>query len=311
MATVDRELAIYHMQRATEYFNRVNKQYLSLLDVIRSSVNHKLIGVSDDTNNTLSYSLVIFLITLLSTVVIAVFLSRLLSDDLSHLIKVVGRIAAGEKNVSVPTLSSSNEVNALVSAVKVFKQSLHHLEQEVNERKTVEEDLQLAASVFEYSMEGIMITDADAHVLSVNKAFTDITGYRADEAIGKTPRILRSNQHDDRFYQALWASLEQNGMWQGEIKNRRKNGEIFPVWSNIAVRDEKQQVRRYISIFTDITEKSYRRTHLPFGALRCSDQSSQPCPASTARGTSSIDGETPQAETGHTVSRPGPFQAGE
>ena len=96
MATVDRELAIHHMQRATEYFNRVNKQYLSLLDVIRTRVNNKLIGVSDVTNNTLSYSMVIFLITLLSTVVIAVFLSRLLSDDLSHLIKVVGRIAAGE-----------------------------------------------------------------------------------------------------------------------------------------------------------------------------------------------------------------------
>jgi diguanylate cyclase (GGDEF)-like protein/PAS domain S-box-containing protein len=263
MATVDRELAIHHMQRATEHFNRVNKQYLSFLDVIRNRVNDKLVSISNDTNTSLSYSLVIFLITLLSTIVIAVFLSRLLSDDLGHLIKVVVRLASGDKDIDVPTQSSSKEVNALINAVGVFKQSLLRLEREINERKAVEADLQLAASVFEYSMEGIMITDADAHILSVNKAFTDITGYSADEAIGKTPRLLRSNLHDESFYQELWASLEQEGMWQGEIKNRRKDGELFPVWSNIsAVRDEHEQVRRYINIFTDITDKKLSEEHI-------------------------------------------------
>ncbi|NNJ95955.1 MAG: EAL domain-containing protein [Gammaproteobacteria bacterium] len=263
MATVDRALAIHHMQRATEHFNRVNKQYLSFLEVIRNRVNDKLVSVSNDTNISLSYSLVIFLIALLSTVVIAVFLSRLLSDDLGHLIKVMGRLASGDKNIDIPTQSSSKEVNALVNAVKVFKQNQLRLEQEINERKAVEADLQLAASVFEYSMEGIMITDADAHILSVNKAFTDITGYSADDAIGKTPRLLRSNLHDESFYQKLWTSLGQEGKWQGEIKNRRKDGEIFPVWSNIStVRDEHDQVRRYINIFTDITDKKLSEEHI-------------------------------------------------
>ncbi len=263
MATVDRALAIQHMQRATEYFNRVNKQYLALLDVIRNRVNDKLVTISNNASASVNYSLAIFMIALLSTVVIAVLLSRLLSDDLSKLIRVIGRLASGEKNVEIPTLSSSIEVDELIKAVKVFKQSLHRLEQEVNERQAAEADLQLAASVFEYSMEGIMITDANARILSVNKAFTDITGYSADEAVGKTPRLFRSNLHDERFYQVLWASLNKKDMWQGEIKNRRKNGEIFPVWNNIsAVRDEQNQVRRYISIFTDITEKKLSEEHI-------------------------------------------------
>ncbi|MGB5585526.1 MAG: EAL domain-containing protein [Gammaproteobacteria bacterium] len=263
MATVDRDLSMQHIQRATEYFNRVNKQYLMLLDAIRSGVNDKLVNMRSDTRHTLRYLLVIFLIALLGTVVIAVFLSRLLSDDLSNLIKVMGRLASGEKHVMIPAQTSSNEVNALISAVRIFKQSLNRLEQEVYERKCAEENLQLAASVFEYSMEGIMITDPDARILSVNKAFTEITGYSFDEAAGQTPRLLRSNLHDDRFYQSLWSSLKDAGMWQGEIKNRRKNGEIFPVWSNISVvRDEQNRIRRYINIFTDITDKKLSEEHI-------------------------------------------------
>lgn len=263
MATVDRDLSIHHMDRATENYNKVNTQYLMLLDVIRGSVREKLVTMRHDINNRLSFSIAVFFMALLSTSVIAVFLSRLLTDDLSKLITIMGRVAAGEKNVDIPALSTSKEVDAIVNAVIVFKEILHRLETEVYERECAEDELQLAASVFEFSMEGIIITDADARIISVNKAFTDITGYSFDEAIGKTPRMLRSDHHHDDFYQNLWSSLERTGMWQGEIRNRRKTGEVFPAWCNIsAVRDANNRVRRYIGIFTDITEKKLSEEHI-------------------------------------------------
>ncbi len=127
---------------------------------------------------------------------------------------------------------------------------------DVTERQRAEAELSLAASVFDGSSEGILITDADRTILRVNQAFTEITGYSAAEAVGQTPRLLRSERHDDAFYQSLWASLNATGVWQGEVWNRRKDGEVHPVWQNItAVRDPQGRVTQYIGIFSDITEK--------------------------------------------------------
>ncbi len=263
MATVERELSIHHMERATENFNKVNYQYLALLDEIRSSVSEKFVNMRKETNNTLTVTLGILIIALVSMIVIAIFLSRLLTHDLSKLINVMDRLANGDKHVTIPALTTSREVNAVINAVNVFKDMLHRLEREISDRKKAQQDLQLAASVFEFSAEGIMVTDADAKILSVNKAFTDITGYSFDEAAGQTPRMLRSDQHDKIFFADMWNSLEHTGMWQGEIRNRRKNGEVYPTWCNISsVRDEQNQVRRYICIFTDITEKKLSEEHI-------------------------------------------------
>ena len=263
MATVDRTLSIHHMQRATRYYNKVNAQYLTLLDEIRGSISDRFIEIRDNTNSALRFSVGIFFAALAGTVMISIFLSRLLTADLSKVINLMRRVATGEENVEVPALATSKEVTDIVDSVSVFQDIMHRLEQEISDRETAEEKLELAASVFEFSMEGIMITDADARILSVNKAFTDITGYSSEEAIGRTPRLLRSDHHNEPFYQKLWSSLERAGMWQGEIRNRRKNGEIFPAWCNIsAMRDSDNRVRRYISIFTDITEKKLSEEHI-------------------------------------------------
>lgn len=125
-------------------------------------------------------------------------------------------------------------------------------------------DLKLAASVFRESPLGIIITDEKTKILQVNRAFTDITGYTAEEAIGRTPKILHSGMQDEAFYQNLWASLKENGQWDGEIWNRRKSGEIYPEWRSIAgIKGEKGDVTHYISSFRDITEKklSEKRIH--------------------------------------------------
>ncbi len=111
-----------------------------------------------------------------------------------------------------------------------------------------------AACVFSNAREGIVITDADAIITDVNDAFTRITGYGREEAIGRNPRFLASGRHDREFVAALWTDLTQKGFWQGEVWNMRKSGEVFVALQTIsAVRDDDGHVRQYVSLFSDIT----------------------------------------------------------
>ena len=121
--------------------------------------------------------------------------------------------------------------------------------------------LRLAASVFEHAREGILITDPSECILDVNRAFSEITGYRRAEAIGQTPRLLRSGYHRSEFYQTLWEDLQEKGHWYGEIWNRRKNGEIYAQMTSIsAAPAPSSKVALYVSIFTDITQsRKYQR----------------------------------------------------
>lgn len=124
------------------------------------------------------------------------------------------------------------------------------------ERNAAEDELKLAASVFNESIEAVVITDRNGTILRVNPAYTRITGFGPDEVIGKNPNILNSKHHDKVFYEMLWHELLNEGAWQGEIMNRRKNGEPFPAWQTIsAVRDKTGEITQFISIFSDISEK--------------------------------------------------------
>ncbi len=117
----------------------------------------------------------------------------------------------------------------------------------------VEDHLRVAATAFE-TQEGILITDARSVILRVNCAFTDITGYSAEEVIGKNPSMLRSGKHDAGFYAEMWRSIKLNGQWEGEIWNRRKNGETYPERLAIsAVKDSSGVVTNYVATLTDIT----------------------------------------------------------
>jgi diguanylate cyclase (GGDEF)-like protein/PAS domain S-box-containing protein len=126
---------------------------------------------------------------------------------------------------------------------------------DITARKRAEADLRVAAAAFE-SQEGMVITDAAGVILKVNRAFTESTGYTAEEAIGQTPRLLKSGRHDEGFYRAMWASITRTGGWKGEIWDRRKNGEIYPKWLTIsAVTDDAGVVTHYVGTHFDITER--------------------------------------------------------
>ncbi|BBP42492.1 diguanylate cyclase domain-containing protein [Thiosulfativibrio zosterae] len=124
---------------------------------------------------------------------------------------------------------------------------------DITERHKMESELRIAATAFD-SQEGMMVTDANQVILRVNQAFTQISGFSAKEAIGKTPRLMKSGRHDKVFYQDMWASILATGSWQGEVWNKRKNGEIFPQSLNItAVKDAKGQTTNYVANLMDIT----------------------------------------------------------
>lgn len=139
---------------------------------------------------------------------------------------------------------------------------------EVTLLKETEAKLELAACVFKNTLEGVLITDTDGTILSVNPAFSEITGYAAEEAIGQNPRILKSNQYDRAFYTSIWVQITTMGRWNGEIWNRRKNGALYLERVSISmVRDVDGEPIRYVSVFSDITafwSKGEHIKHLAF-----------------------------------------------
>jgi len=166
-----------------------------------------------------------------------------------------------------PLISPSGNLMGLVAVMDIKPMSLQHwikpvlgifanrLALEI-ERKSSEDELKLAASVFNENVEAIMIADRDTNILRVNPAFCRITGYSADEVIGQPTSLLKSGRQDKAFYTEFWRALLEDSVWQGEIWNRRKDGGIIPVWQTISVvRDTSGEVNHFISIFSDISEK--------------------------------------------------------
>ena len=125
------------------------------------------------------------------------------------------------------------------------------LYEDITKEKMAENDLRIAATAFQ-SQEGIMITDANSKIIKVNQAFSLITGYSSEEVIGKSPSILSSGHHTHEYYKDMWSQLETKGSWEGEIWNRRKNGEIFPEHLIItAVHNSQNEVTNYVATLTD------------------------------------------------------------
>ncbi|CAM3797593.1 putative signaling protein [Pseudomonas reidholzensis] len=138
---------------------------------------------------------------------------------------------------------------------------------DITERHLMQEKLQLAATVFENTAEGVLITDTEQRISAVNRAFSEITGYSEIEALGQTPRLLASGQHDSAFYAAMWHQLTAEGHWQGEIYNKRKNGELYPSWLTIsAVRNSEREITHFVAVFADISSLKHAQAKLDYQA---------------------------------------------
>lgn len=125
---------------------------------------------------------------------------------------------------------------------------------DITERKHAEEQLRLTARVFDLAAEGVMVTDIHKRILTVNDAFSNLTGYTREDVVGQTPAIISSGKHEPNFYVEMWEKIDARGWWQGEVWNRKKNGDLYLEWLAInAVKDKNGKVVNYVATFSDIS----------------------------------------------------------
>lgn len=196
-------------------------------------------------------------------------------DDLPKAIASIEKHFKGETalhEAEIRCLTKSGEWKWILTRGKVVERDadgspllLAGTHTDISGRKRAEAALRQAATVYESTREGVLITDADVNIVSVNRAFTQLTGYSEAEALGKKPSILSSGRNSQARYAAMWAEINTTGYWQGELWNRRKNGEIFPVLISInAVKDESGTVINYVSVFMDISTLKASEEQLDF-----------------------------------------------
>jgi diguanylate cyclase (GGDEF)-like protein/PAS domain S-box-containing protein len=202
------------------------------------------------TNLTTSFSFALLFLFLIR------FFTRSITQPLSHLSASMGRAQKGE-----------SQVRAVPGGPKDIADMAYAFNSMMSVQEEREAALRIAAIAFETD-EGMIVTDENAVIIRVNQAFTQLTGYRSDEAIGNNPSMLKSDRHDAEFFRSMWKILRQTNNWQGEIWNRRKNGEIYPEWLNItAVTGKDGKVTNYVGAFVDFTERKQAENeihHLTF-----------------------------------------------
>lgn len=147
-------------------------------------------------------------------------------------------------------------INIEVSGSDELARMAQAMNRMINERQKANQALSRAAAVFDYSAEGIMVTDADNHIELVNPAFCQITGYSPEEVKGRSPSFLSAHRHPQHFYTAMWETLHTEGKWEGELWNKRKDGQVYPEYLAITlVRNSQGKIIQYIGLFMDISKR--------------------------------------------------------
>jgi diguanylate cyclase (GGDEF)-like protein/PAS domain S-box-containing protein len=243
---------VYSLPSADSPFNEAaSPELLGQVSVVMSKA--ALARMTTDifiTNLTTSFSFALLFLFLIR------FFTRSITQPLSHLSASMGRAQKGELQVRAEPGGPKD----IADMAYAFNNMM--LVQEEREAA-----LRIAAIAFETD-EGMMVTDENAVIIRVNQAFTQLTGYRSEEAIGKNPSMLKSDRHDAEFFRGMWKILRQTNNWQGEIWNRRKNGEVYPAWLNItSVIGKDGKITNYVGTFVDFTERKQAENeihHLAF-----------------------------------------------
>jgi diguanylate cyclase (GGDEF)-like protein/PAS domain S-box-containing protein len=182
---------------------------------------------------------------------LVILASRRITSPICQLSEAVQIIGEGNLDMCVSLPTRITELRTLAHGINDMTAQLQQENLILHQR--VEEATRLAAIAFE-SHEGMMVADADGVIMRVNAAFTKITGYSDEDAVGQTPNLLQSGRHNADFYAGMWESINNTGLWQGEIWNRRKNGEAYLAWLTITVvRKDDNAVAYYVATYTDIT----------------------------------------------------------
>jgi diguanylate cyclase (GGDEF)-like protein/PAS domain S-box-containing protein len=243
---------VYSQPSAESPFNEAaNPELLGQVSVVMSK--SALARMTSDlfiTNLATSFSFALLFLFLIR------FLTRSMTQPLNQLSASMGRAQRGETQVRVEP-GGPKDIAAMA----------HAFNNMMSEQEEREAALRVAAIAFE-TEEGMLVTDENGVIIRVNHAFTRLTGYSAEEAIGRNPSMLKSDRQDAQFFQRMWESLHNDKSWQGEIWNMRKNGEVYPEWLNItAVLGKDGQVTNYVGAFIDFTERKQAENeihHLAF-----------------------------------------------
>jgi len=208
----------------------------------------------------------VVLFALLLVIPLGLSLGNLITQPLARLAGQMEQAVDGDLDVSAEE-DALGEIGQLGRHFNRYIDQLRSLNQktlaEISERVTAEQQLLIYRNAVEEAIEGIIITDPSANILAVNKAFSEITRYKAEEVLQKNVRLLQSGRHDQGFYQRLWEELLQKGRWSGEVWNRRETGEIYPqILSISAISDQNGAVTHYVGLFHDITELKLKEEHI-------------------------------------------------
>ncbi len=236
-----------------------SEQRMALIAAIRDNLSRTGVGLLVSTG-----------VLVVLVILIAIWIAGVLTRRITSMIEGIRAFQDGDLARRL-TVKSRDEVGLLASSFNrmadTVEESFVRMSDELERRRRAEQQLLIAATAFE-CREGICITDASGVILRVNKAFMAITGYDAEEVIGKTPSILKSGRHDAAFYSSMWQQLREDGAWEGEIWDRRKNGEVYPKWLTItAVKTTDGVVTHYVATHTDVTARKASEEEIKYLAF--------------------------------------------
>lgn len=223
---------------------------IQLIKEVSDSIRLEMLTEAQQIRENTTKSLYLYIVLTIGSFALSGLLGYLLLQRIvGGIINIADHMTSMQEQDDFTRTINISGRDELSDVARAFNKLIEH-------RKTSEQQLKLAASVFKSTNEAITVTDSSKKIILVNPAFTKITGYTQEEVIGKNPSILQSGKHDSNFYRKMWDALREDGHWIGEILNRRKNGEIYPEMLNIsAIKNEDGKVIMYIGMFLDITKR--------------------------------------------------------
>jgi len=259
--------ADFEKEEAFALMSRAENQYLAFINSSLQALKRHEFDYLANLRTTIIAGIERNLITTLAigisggvmVLLIAFIVTRRITKRLDHLLEWSKMISAGNLSASLET-DSRDELGKLTGAMNSMAASIRIAQKGLTEAKLgaekAAEEIQMYANAFENSGEAMLISDKNNKIINVNSAFTRETGYKLEDVAGRNPRLLSSGQTPKEVYQEMWQELNEKGFWQGELWDKRKDGDMFPKWAVIsAIRDARNEVLFYMSSFTDISER--------------------------------------------------------